>query len=295
MARERRDQHLQAVLELARDLERVGAVLGRGLDQYAGLPLDDRSAKARRGAVAHLRHVADAYRHAVVGSDHRLRQRFGRVTRRLRLQHDALAGGLEIAATGHAGTAARGLEYLVERHARAIELQRVDPQLPLTRIAAEDLHLRHAGYGEDLRLDGPADQVAQLDRRQPLAGEAEVHQVLHRGAERRQQRRADPGRQQRARTGKALADDLPLQVRVAAAPEHDLDRGQSLARGRAHRVDVLGTGEQVLQRPRHQRLHLHGVEAGSLRLNQQVRRREVGKYVEARRDQCADAEQRDQH
>ena len=95
--------------------------------------------------------------------------------------------------------------------------------------------------------------------------------------------------------GKALADHLPLQVRVAAAPEHDLDRGQSLARGRAHRVDVLGTGEQVLQRPRHQRLHLHGVEAGSLRLNQQVRRREVGKYVEARPDQCADAEQRDQH
>ena len=35
--RQRRHQHLQALLELARDLERVGAVLGGGLHQDAGL------------------------------------------------------------------------------------------------------------------------------------------------------------------------------------------------------------------------------------------------------------------
>ena len=43
---------VEPLLQLARDVERVGAVLGRGLDQDAGATTDDGIAKARRRIVA---------------------------------------------------------------------------------------------------------------------------------------------------------------------------------------------------------------------------------------------------
>jgi len=134
----------------------------------------------------------------------------------------------------------------------------------------------------------------QLERRQPVAREAEVQQILHRGAQRRELRRPDARRQQRAPAAEALADDLPLQVGVAAATEDHLNRRQTLARGRANRLDVLRAAEHILERSGHERLHLRGIQARRLHLHEYVRRREVGEHVESGAEQRARTEQRDE-
>jgi len=91
-----------------------------------------------------------------------------------------------------------------------------------------------------------------------------------------------------------FGDHLALSIGITAAAEDDLDSRQSLARGRADGRDVLGAGEQALERSRHQRLDLGGIQSRHLGLHQHVRRREVRKHVEPRVQQRVGAEQRNQ-
>ncbi len=72
---ELRGENLQSMLEPARDLERVGAVLGRGFHQNAGVAADHGIAKARCGPVAYLRDVADPHGNAGRGGHDRLAER----------------------------------------------------------------------------------------------------------------------------------------------------------------------------------------------------------------------------
>ena len=292
--RQRRGQHLQAMFQIARDVERIGAVLRGGLHQYPRAPVDDRIAETRCGPVAHLGNIRDAQRHPAAGCDHRLPERLERAPRRLYLQHDALGRSLQVATARHLRAAPRRLGDVLERERRRVEFCRIDPQLPLARIPAEDLCLRHPRHREDLGLDGPAHQVAQLKRRQALAGEAEVQQVLHRGAQRRELRRTYAARQECARIGQTLGDHLALQVRIAVTAKHHLNRRQSLARGRAHGLDVLRSGEQILQRPGYQGFHLGRIEPGSLGLHEHMRRGEIRKHVEARVQQRGRPQQSDE-
>ena len=60
-------------------------------------------------------------------------------------------------------------------------------------------------------------------------------------------------------------------------------------------LDVLGAGEQALERPRDQRLDLRRVEARGFRLHEHMRRREIREHVEARIQQRGDAEHGDEH
>jgi hypothetical protein len=92
----------------------------------------------------------------------------------------------------------------------------------------------------------------------------------------------------------ALGDHLALSIGITTAAEDDLNGRQSLARGRANGCDVLRTGEQTLERPRHQRFDLGGIQSRRLGLHQHVRRGEVRKHVELRVQERVDAEQRNQ-
>ena len=78
-------------------------------------------ASPKRGAASSRTRgdVADAQRRAVRRRDHRLRQRLERGARRLRLQHDALGGGLQIAAADQLRAAAHRLIDIIERDAGA--------------------------------------------------------------------------------------------------------------------------------------------------------------------------------
>src|SRR6266436_972221 len=159
----------EAVLERVGHLEGIGAKLGRGLHEYARAPADHRIAEARRRAVQHRGDIADAQRHARARRDQRLGERLWRIGGRLGLQDDALGGGLQVAATDEIGPAARRLVHLVERYPGGLQSDRVDQQLSFPGIAAEDLRLRDAGNGQNLRLHRPADEVEQLHRREPIA------------------------------------------------------------------------------------------------------------------------------
>ena len=120
-----------------------------------GSVADHRVAETRLGAVADRRDIAEAHRHAVARRRSRLRQRFGRRAGGLRLHDDALRRGLDVAAADQLGRTPRRLRDVVERESVRRELQRIDLHLPLAHFAAEDLRLRDAGHGEDLRLDDP--------------------------------------------------------------------------------------------------------------------------------------------
>ena len=291
---ERRCDRIESLLQGARDLEGIGAELRRGLDENAGLSGDQSVAEARLGAFAYRGEIAEAHGQAVARADHRGPERLDRGAGGLRLDHDPLRRSLEIASADERRRALRRLEHIVEREAGGGQLHRIHLDLPLAHLAAEDLRLGHTRNRENLRLHAPLHDVAQLQRRQPVARVAEVHQVLHRGAQRREQRRADTRRQEAGGFGEPLGDDLALAVRVAAAVEHHLHGGQSLARGGAHGFHVFRTREQILQRTGDQRLDLRCIEAGRLGLHQHVRRREVRKHVEARGEERGEADERDQ-
>ena len=77
----------------------------------------------------------------------------------------------------------RDRQWVVESEAGRRQLCRIDFNLPLANFTAENLYLRHAGNRQDLRLDDPLHYVAQFYGRKPIAGVAEVHEVLHRGAQ----------------------------------------------------------------------------------------------------------------
>jgi hypothetical protein len=242
-------------------------------------------AEARLGAIAHGCDIAQAHRQPAARAEHRLRQRIERgagacawitmrcvgvsSSRRRSRRWRALAVAKTSSSVKAAAASLNG--------STAIWRSRTSP--PKICACATPGTARICG------LTIHCTRSRNCDGRQAIAGVAEVHQVLHRGAQRREQRRADALRQAGRELGQAFGDHLALAVRIAAAVEHHLDRREPLTRGRAHRLDILGAGQQSLQRTRHQRFDLRRVEAGRLGLHEHVRRREIRKYVEARRDQ----------
>ena len=163
LLRERRHERIQAPFERGRDLQCIGAVLSRGLNQDARSPADHGVAETGLGRVAHRGHIADAQGAAVAHRNHRLRQRRRSCACGLCLQHDPLRGRLDVAAADQLRAAARRDRQILKREACPEELVRIHEDLPLARLAAEYLRLRNAGHAEDLRLDRPAHEVTQLN------------------------------------------------------------------------------------------------------------------------------------
>ncbi len=227
--RERGCERIKTSLECAGDIERIGAVLSGGLHEDAGAPPDHGLTEARLCAVAHAGDVTDAHAHASASADHRLGERIRSGAGGLRLQHHALRGSFDVAAADELGATPCRLSDILERQACRDQLDRIDQDLPLARFATEDLRLRHTRHAEDLWLDHPAHQIPQLNRRESIAREAKVHEVLHRRGQRREQRRACARGEQARRLGEALGYHLSLSVRIAAAVEDHLNGREPLA------------------------------------------------------------------
>ena len=153
--------------------------------------------------------------------------------------------------------------------------------------------LRHTGHRENFRLTVHCARGKDF-RREPVAGVSEMHQVFHRGTQGGQQGSSHARRKQAGKFSQALGDHLTLAIRIAAAIEHHLDGREALARRRANRFYVFGSGQQSLQWARDQGLHLGRVEARRLGLHQYMRRSEIGEHVEPRREQRAQPERGDQ-
>jgi hypothetical protein len=167
-------------------------------------------------------------------------------------------------------------------------------RVTLAHRPAENLRLRDAGHGENLRLHDPLHDVAQFHGGETVARVSEVNEVFHRRAQRREERCAGAFRQHAGNLGEALGDHLALSVGIARAVEHDLQGRQALARGRAHRLHILGARQEILERSRDQSLDLRRIETRRLGLHQYVRRSEVRKHIEARRHERGHAQERDQ-
>jgi hypothetical protein len=99
------------------------------------------------------------------------------------LDHDALRRRFEVAAADQGRRALGGAQYVVEHQSGCGQLCRIDVNLPFAHFAAEDLRLRDPGNRQDLRFYDPLHHIAQLQRGQPVARVAEMHQVFHRGTQ----------------------------------------------------------------------------------------------------------------
>ena len=176
---QRRGERIEPLLERLRDFERVGAELSRCFNENARLAADQCIAETRLGALAQCGDIAQTHRQAAARADHRLRQGVERGAGGLGLDHDALRRRLDVSAADQGGRPPGGGHDIVESEPGRGELCRVDLDLPLAHLAAENLRLRHTGNREDLRLDDPLHHVSQLHRREPIAGVAEMHQVFH--------------------------------------------------------------------------------------------------------------------
>ncbi len=135
-----------------------------------------------------------------------------------------MCSGLEVAPADCRARAPNRGHDIVKRELIRGQLDGVDLDLPLAHFAAEDLRLRHTWHGEELRLDGPLHQIPQLERRQPVARVAEVDEILHGGAQWRQQGRTDSLGEQAGELGQTFRHHLALAIGIPAPVEHHLDR-----------------------------------------------------------------------
>jgi len=88
-----------------------------------------------------------------------------RGARRLGADHDSLSRSFQIAAADERGRALGRRDHIVQRETHGGELDRIDLDLSLAHGPAEDLRLRNARHGEDLRLHDPLHDIAQFHRR----------------------------------------------------------------------------------------------------------------------------------
>ena len=110
----------------------------------------------------HVRHVADADRHAVLGGDHDVLDllQVDRAALAVDQQHPRPDG--DAPAADVAVVLLDGLHNLVERQAVLDQPLRVDADLVLLFVAAPAVDLGHAGNGPKLRLDDPVVNGPQL-------------------------------------------------------------------------------------------------------------------------------------
>ena len=79
----------------------------------------------------------------------------GRCRWSLRLQYDPLIGGFDKTASANSGGLSRRRNHVLHADAVLHESLRIELELKLAHVAAEELDSGHSGHGQDVRLDRP--------------------------------------------------------------------------------------------------------------------------------------------
>jgi hypothetical protein len=286
-----RAHRVHGVLEALRQLQRVGARVLLDDEQQARAVVDDRVAAERLVLLLERRDVGDAQALAVAALDDDLAEVGSAVDADLvadieahpaRLDEAALADERAVGEPQQPGVqrVAGRVHDLVQRHAVAGELPRVDLDVLLLQALAPDGDVRDPGHAQQALADLPVGDRRQLGRRDLVGRQPDLHDAARRRDGRHHERRRRERRQRRRDRGHPLLDELARAHLVRAAPEDELDRGQVGDRLGAQLLEPVDAVELLLERDRDELLDLRGGVARRERLDLDARRRELGEHVD---------------
>jgi len=247
-------QHLERVLALAQQdhaLDHVVAVV------LAHQPEPDPRAHDHGGQVADADGRASLHGHGHVAD-------VPLVADEPEAAHDVHLGAvLDVGAARVAIPRREGVEHLLQRDAVGLQLQRVDEHLVLLGGAAEARDVDDAGHLAELPLDHPVLERLELQGRGAGRAHERVAEDLAHRRRVRGERGLGSGRE--VDLGESLEGLLADVGAVGVVLEDDGDDGKAEDRDRAHRGAVGDAVHLVLDRDRHQPLHLLGGVAGKER------------------------------
>ena len=226
-AGERRRQTAQRLFDVARDLKRIGAELLLDDQQQPGNVVDDRVADRRRGTLDHGGHVADAERRAVALRDDDRFEIAGRADGRRMRHRETLVGRIEEPAGLQRDAFTRGPHHVVDRQVVRAQPIRIDQHLQLAIALPPDRDVRDAGNRHQARANRPLRERRQLDLRELVRGDADLHHAAQRRERREHHRRTSDRRKLRRGTRQALLHHLPRGEDVGAWIEDEHDRREA--------------------------------------------------------------------
>ena len=271
---------VQRALDAGGDIKRVRSERAMHRHDDAVGAVDLRVAELRLRAFAHIGHVAQLEREAVLPFHERLSELRGRERLPFGAEHDALVGVLDEARAADGGRFARGGDHVVEREIEGEQALGLHLDLELAHFTAEDVHLRDAGHGEQTRAQRPVGEGAEFHRRACLRSEAEDERETRAGGERPHLRGFDAGGQLRGGFVEAFAGHLAHAVDVRAVVEGQRDGAEALDGFAADGSELRRAVERSFQRTGDECFDLFWREAGRFGLHDDHRRRELGEDVE---------------
>ena len=279
----------------SRDLKRVGAELLLDDQQQAGHVVDDRVADRRRGTLDDRGDVADAEGRAVaLGDDDRF-EIAGRADRRRVRDRETLVRRIEEPAGLQRDAFTRGPHHVVDREVVGAQPIGIDQHLQLAIALPPDRDVRHTRNRHQARPHRPLRQRRQLDLRELLRRDADLHHAAQRRERREHHRRPGDRRQLRRDTRQALLYHcLAASTSVPGSRTSTTDESPRTDFDRM-RVEAGDAVERGLERDRHQRFHFRCRETGRLGLHFDQRRRELREHVERRRAQRAPRDHHGDH
>ena len=206
---EARLELLERRLQRAGDLQGVGSVLAREIEQHTGFAHDERVAELGCRALGHRREIMQPQWDAARERNHGFPQGGGAEGLAAAFNQHALIRGLDEAAAAHSRSGPHGRHHVAEGKIARNQLARLDLDFDLPLISSVEGCPGDARHGEQPRPYRPLHQIAQLHRRQLVAHEPELQQIHRGGHERRELRGLHTQRQARGHFPQGLRDNLP--------------------------------------------------------------------------------------
>jgi hypothetical protein len=273
-----RTQRADRAIQAAGDVHRVSAVLRRNHQDHRRPAADRGGANPRCRAFGHVRNLAEGEVRAILLEDHRAGQPPGASGLSFALKSDPLIRGCHESRAANTRGLTGGCQHLVHSDPVLRELLGIDLHLVLLFQSAEHGDLRDPRNSQQPQLHRPVGHRAQIHERNGGRGQADSHHNVGRGGERRDHG-ADACRKRTGQGGETLTHHLPVQIDVRIGVEQDGDHGQALSGGRADRLDPGDTADRILDRLCCQQLDLLRRQAGGLRGDDHLRRREFREDV----------------
>ncbi len=278
--RQRLAQFGDGSVEFFGQFERVRVRLLRDGHQHGRLTaFGCRAQPGRLGSDPHVGHLFERNGEAVLDTDHGS-SHFVLVGRREHAPDDVFVAVLvQNSSARVTGQVLDHAEHFARRDAEMFHPGRVQQDLVLLDIAADDGHLGYASGREQPGADRPVGQCPQFFERSAVRGQADNHQLAQNGRLRSERRRPDVVRKRFVQRSQLFGYDLAGQVDVGSPVE--LDPYDREAGGRA-RTDATHVGRSVhgrFDREGHGPLDFFGRHAARLGHHDDRRRVQVRENV----------------
>ncbi len=291
--RERMIQFIERAIDGIRRSHGVGARLFLDLHDNVRLAVDGAIAALERSADLDRSNVRERHRHSLTDGHHRIGQLLHVVNAPDAADLIFLIGVDEKSGAGVDVGALDGREDVVQRQIVSAKFFRIDQNLELFGVAAEQRDRCHARHRQQSRTHVPIGHGAQFHRADFVALHAQGHNHADRRSNRKQHR-GHPGGQPVRGHGQPLGHQLPRRVNVGAPVKRDGNRHDAGVGLRTQIFEMRGAVERLLDGPGDQSFHFRGGHSLNVGLHDDLRGNEIREDIDGHLTNGHDADEKRQ-